>query len=496
VFPDWKRWLEFTRKAAWALLLFSLPITSFPHFPGFMGLSTAVVRPLALYPLILLILLEILPSFLRRDPLPAGAGPLIAFCVAALASTAFSLVTPAFPLAGQTPLSRSLRGYLTLGMGVAFLMAAWRMSVRENSFRFAARWLLAGGFIAMLWGGLQAFRLLMGWPGYEQMNSFQRLISVRDMQLLRVNGLAFEPSWHADYLVVLIIPLLLAALATGEHPFGGERSGRWVTGGLSVLAVVNLLFTYSRGGIVVGFGVTIFLSLLELVRRRNEVKIMRSSEKAGDPHQLGRRERFLRTLIVLLVVALAVVGVSYLLSKNYYFGILVTRLNRIGNLQNYLISIGSGPRLALWQAAWGVFMDNPYLGVGLGQSGFWMWDHLPLWTFNYQSEIMETFAFSSMGYPNPKNVWVRLLAETGILGTTLFLLFVLLVVLLALRAYWQKDRRSRFLGLFGILSMAAIVVEGFSLDSFANPTLWLTSGILLGSLSMPGNAKREARQDD
>jgi len=491
--PDLQRGLSLTRKTLWAILLISLPVTSFPFFPGFMGLSTAIVRPLALYPLLLLLLLEVIPSIVQRKPLPAAAGPILAFCVAAAAATAFSMVTPPFPLAGQTPLSRAIRAFVTLGIGIGFLMTAWRMSTREHGGEFAARWILIGSAAALLWGGLQAIRLNTDWPGYEQMNILHRLVSVRDMHIYRVTGLAYEPSWYADYLVVLVFPLLLAALVTGVHPFGGNRWAPWITGGWLAISLVNLLFTYSRGGIGVFIGLVLLLFLLVIVRRSRKGPSV-SEEEEHLPDGLSRQKSILRWAEISLAVVVGLVVLGVVLVRNDYVRVVFSRLDRIGNLQNYLVSIGSGPRLALWQAAFGVFLDRPFIGVGLGQSGFRMWDELPVWIFNYRSEIMETFASTSMGYPNPKNLWIRLLAETGILGISLFLLFLALVLLLALRAYWQGDRHERFIGLFGILSLAAVVVEGVSLDSFANPTVWMAAGIVLGVLS--GRDEPEERQND
>jgi len=475
--------MERMRKAAWAILLLTLPVTSFPYFPDFMGLSTAVVRPLALYPLIVLTAIEVLPSVLRKERLPAAAAPLAAFCMAAAAATVFSFVDPPFPLAGQTPLSRALRAFVTLGIGIAFLYSAWRMSARRDGGVQAARWILIGSTLSMLWGGLQAVRLSAGWPGYEQMNILHRFFSVRDMHLYRVTGLAYEPSWFADHLVVLTIPLLLASLATSQYLFSKGRRGLLITCSLLALSLANLLFTYSRGGIAVCAGIAILLLVFEGFRRRLTLRQWFRAEDVPNRAQIERRRvTALRWSGALIGGTAVLVGIGYILSRNDYFLVLWSRLGRISNLRNYLVSIGSGPRLALWQAGLGVFMEHPFVGVGLGQSGFWMWDQLPVWVFNYRSEIMETFASATMGYPNPKNLWIKLLAETGLLGIMVFGIFFVLVILLAFHLYLHGDRHQRFIGLFGILSLTAIMIEGFSLDSFANPTMWISAGMLLGAI--------------
>lgn len=480
------RLLNVLQRVAWAVFLVSLPVTSFPFFPDFLGLGNAVVRPLALYPLMVLMVVEVLPYLLKRGKIPALAFPLIAFCLVAAASTMWSFVTPAFPVAGQSPFSRSVRAYMTLAIGLAFLLAAWRVSASRLGPVFTARWILVGSAISLLWGCVQAIRLNVGWPGYEQMNILHRLISVRDMHLYRVNGLAYEPSWHADHIVVFTIPLLFAACVTGVHPFGRGRRAVWISGAFIAMSIINLVFSYSRGGMAVFLGVLMLLVILESSRRMIG-REKGASDKPGKILGKGlRRIINAKTLAWFAGGLLTLYGLGSALSRNYYFQLVWARLGRISNLQNYLISIGSGPRLSLWQAALGVFLDHPYLGVGLGQSGFWMWDYLPVWSFNYRSEIMVTYVSASMGYPNPKNLWLRLLAETGLLGTSLYLVFVLLLVLLALNWYLRGDRQRRFVGLFGLLSLAAISVEGFSLDSLANPTLWVPMGLIMGALHHSG----------
>src|SRR4030067_222150 len=77
--------LSMLQKIAWVLFLVFLPVTSFPLFPKVMG-GSALVRPLSLFPLILLVLLVTLPHLIRR-PLPRTLLVLIPFILVAEART-------------------------------------------------------------------------------------------------------------------------------------------------------------------------------------------------------------------------------------------------------------------------------------------------------------------------------------------------------------------------------------------------------------------------
>jgi O-antigen ligase len=85
----------------------------------------------------------------------------------------------------------------------------------------------------------------------------------------------------------------------------------------------------------------------------------------------------------------------------------------------------------------------------------------------------------SWTFPNPKNLWIRLLAETGLPGALLFAVFLFIVLAGGLALARRTDRFARFLGAAGVMSWLAILVEGFSLDSFALPTMWIALGLTI-----------------
>ena len=70
--------------------------------------------------------------------------------------------------------------------------------------------------------------------------------------------------------------------------------------------------------------------------------------------------------------------------------------------------------------------ESPITGVGLGASGFYIYDHLPDWAMTTVPEIARQLSPENRLYPNPKNMYVRLLAETGLIGFFIFLHFCFL----------------------------------------------------------------------
>ena len=116
--------LHFLSRFLWAVTLLTLPVTSFRYLP-LMGAGTTV-RPLALYPLALL--LPVLLVRLRRGelqrPWPGALTVLLAFLLAALAATAFGATLAPVELRGVDFFDRALRAGITLIIGLSFFVAA------------------------------------------------------------------------------------------------------------------------------------------------------------------------------------------------------------------------------------------------------------------------------------------------------------------------------------------------------------------------------------
>jgi hypothetical protein len=93
--------------------------------------------------------------------------------------------------------------------------------------------------------------------------------------------------------------------------------------------------------------------------------------------------------------------------------------------------------------------------------------------------------------PNVKSIWVRLLAETGIAGFSLFAtwLYVLWLANRLLRR--QQSSLLRAIGWMGALAVVAFLVEGFSVDSLALPYIWVSLGLVTAAGSL---ARRQAEE--
>jgi O-antigen ligase len=128
------------------------------------------------------------------------------------------------------------------------------------------------------------------------------------------------------------------------------------------------------------------------------------------------------------------------------------------------------------------------MGVGVGNAGFLFEEGVP--TFGRRlPEIRRVLSPENASFPNPKSLWVRLLAETGFVGTAAFLSWVVLMLGGAYAMARGFSGEMKFVGVAGLLCCLAWMLEGFSLDTFALPQTWLVLGLVT---AMQWNSRRQS----
>ena len=239
-----------------------------------------------------------------------------------------------------------------------------------------------------------------------------------------------------------------------------------------------LLATYSRGGLVTALGavgLTFFLVGWDIIRAgwRWFYTGFRSNGRTGSSWLLALS---LRLGLILAILAVLTGAFLFLGQKGY-----MARLwnSQAESLEDFIIENSAGARAAYNWAGLATYDEHPWLGVGLGASGFYMYNNLPDWALTTVPEIARQLDPSNHLYPNPKNMYVRVLAEGGLLSFALFLAFLAGLLGDAL-SFLRKPGLLRFLGIAGLCSWLAIALYNITQDSFATPNIWVNLGILVG----------------
>jgi len=467
------------KRFLWGMSLFLLPVTSFRYLP--LGSGTQV-RPLSLVPLGGLLVVLLLESVEKRRFLLKNsvASLLLAFVLVALMATMVGGWIGVPNLYEYTYASRVVRAWVSLGMGILFFLVPAAMNRNEEDLRFTLKWLYWGLVLHVFGAVMQLTNYYVLETVFEDQPSLADLVDPVQKKIMmaglpvnrRISGMALEPSWLASQIASTYFPWCFAAWLAG---YSWIRRRQLL--GVSAICLLLAALTFSRTGLLViaGAGLLTFL-LTGQEHLRRAWQWFWSPFRTHGMHK--RRQELAQRIALLILMAAAAGGIFLFLGSNHYFAQLWEA--RSTSLTDYFVDIYAGPRLALAQAGWQVFEKYPWSGVGLGAAGFYLHQFLPDWSHFNILETAELLSPDNTVFPNTKNLYIRLLAETGIFGFWIFIAFYFVLIGKSLAWAKSSDSFKRFVGIGGLFGVLAVAALGLSFDSLANPMIWVTPGILLG----------------
>lgn len=469
-----RQWLV---RGGWWLMLVSLPVTSFPLLSRLFGGTS--VAPLSLIFLVFLLLAWYVPLLFKTRAIPRHSLPLMLFMILALISSlaGYFLLTPTFR--EISPWRNLLESLVTLGIGVCFYLVVSTYLDSSKKVGQFLRLINYSGLVMLLYALLQAAIFYILWNYPPVMRTFHAYISSSFLFQRRTTGLAYEPSWFAHLLNLVYLPIWLgmSIKKVSAHKFRVWKFS--LENVLLVLGVAALFLSFSRIGwlafiVTVGFLVFRLMHNLSL-RLVSKIQERYESELRSSIKMLIRSGFWFITLVVMVGILIGA-------------GVIMTKIDpRMAELFNLAVIREKGflewagklifaERIIYWDAGLKVFLTYPILGVGLGRSGYFFQETFA--SFGYKLPEIVHILNRNDFIPNAKNLWVRLLAESGLIGFSVFTSYLYI--------HWKSARMIEkagkgllySVGLFGQLFMVALLVEGFSVDTFGLPFLWVSLGVI------------------
>ncbi len=466
-----------TEGGLWALLVILLPLTSLPLLSRLAG--GTMVAPASALPLILLIVVFLLPWLLRGGGLPRQAVPLLAFVLAALFSSGLSFFID-IPLFRQIDrLNNTVSALATAAIGICFYLLAISWPDSPVMLKKLYFWLNVSGMILIFWSGLQAVVWFSSNAYPEWMWKLQSLVSSSgNLYDRRVTGLAFEPSWLGHQLVLLYLPYWLAATLKRTSAMSFRLLGLSAENLLLAAGAGMLLLALSRSAII-SFGLMIASLLLRLTRQvvsQIQRKILSRQAQRGRPSlSAGLISAVVWAGFVIILVGLLSAVVFAGTRLDARMADLFILLQRRMSFTELAYKLIFGERVVFWNAGLEVFSQHPLFGVGLGNAGYFFPEKIT--TFGWT--VVESYKmYYSSSLPNTLSLWVRLLAETGLVGFGIMASWLVILWKSARYVEDQHDPILRTVGLAGQLALVALLMEGMSVDTLALPYFWLSFGWL------------------
>lgn len=448
--------------ATWAVALLLLPLTT----PAFLPFGHSLVRPPALLLLGLVAVGALLHGPSRSRVLSdTGVRLLLVFAGWAMCVGAWHALHPSPGTAkGMVASGLFLRAGLTLAGGAACYIAARSMLGNPSDLRRWWPYILCGLLLSVLWAFIQ--RLAYTETGQATLGPLvshaSKLLSGSieppiDCSLAdaRPHGLAYEPSWLASQLLLLLMPVGFCWLMLENG-----RLRAW--GGL---AIYGVFVGVSLGSSRLGYAIAL------------------TSGCAGVLWGFLAHSR--RSAVTAAHMCLCLILGAVLAWRSTYFKAALCAEQAPfdvpssspawpGTDAQFAWAVRSNfiPRMAAAHAAATMASASPITGVGLGAYPIRFPECAPAYAL-YSSEVRGWAdpdpAVGRM--PNAKNMLLRIAAETGLIGLALWLAFI--------AWHWSRGWSDPAWRLLAILAAIALLADWISLDSFALPQAWLLLAIVV-----------------
>lgn len=413
-----------------------------------------------------LLLLAVILPFAALQPLPLGGLPidaadlvliwvLIAWLARSVARRRLNVPHPPllWPLlALLAALSLSLVNAQSYGDGLPELLKwiqvlALYLAVVALLPRQRAGWLLGAMLVAAAGQALLGIYQFLTQTGPEPFIVLGRF--------MRAYGAFRQPNPYAGYLGLiapLAISLTLWAWTSGLHDDRPASLGlRLVLLAAAGLISLGLLLSWSRGAWLAFVVATVVVALAHTRRAAPAVAI----------------------LLAGVTVSLLALGIADLLPASLvarladlpeYFGLIDLSRTEVTDANFAVIE-----RLAHWQAAFGMWTDHPWLGVGVGNYAVaYAAYNLPRW-------------YEPLGHAH--NVYLNFAAEAGLLGLLAYLWLWIASLWQALRTSATGNRLIAAVGAGVLGALAAATVHNL-FDNLWVQHITLNLALLLGLLAV------------
>ncbi len=488
--------LERFCEVIWAIALICLPLTSFPLFSS---LSGGLVAPLSILPFIILLLLWAFPLIIRKNELPRETIPLLVFALVAILSCSAAYFIGITGFKSKTVTGQEIRALFTLVVGLTFYLVTTTWVNKPGRLKNTWKYITIGGIISLVWASVQAVYIFRNYNEYPYwVAQIQSWLVVHSPSFSprtgRVSGLTYEASWFAHQMVVFYLPIWIAATFHRTSAFAFRILHISLENILLVLGLLAFFLSSPRIGLVSLLFMIVYLFMrLNLVFHRKIVGRISNSKFILTRTTAEEHKTIIHASASLAIIAgyTLVIGglILFSVQRDWRLTTLVTDPPTVNEIigaltldQNTLIDLSRRfiflERMVYWMNGWNVFNQYPWFGVGLGNAGFFFPQLAP--SMGWDSTEIRNVLFNLTQLPNVKSYWFRLLAETGLVGFSMFIAWFYTLYQSSRFSQHHPDSAMKTFALAGQLALLAFLGEGLSIDSFAMPYIWVMAGLIAG----------------
>lgn len=353
-----------------------------------------------------------------------------------------------------TGFNRFIRQYISLLFStIIFFILYWNvireMSSKEILYKFRKTLLyclLFASFYGFLQLAIFKFGINIFYPILKAFNYFPFL---EDKLCLdgRISSVAFEPPFLAVYLIS-IAGWMFSYILTESSKI------KYIP---TSLVLILTYYSGSRTALIV---VTIQLLVFLAYILNRKQKIIGAS--------------FLVTIIFILSVS------SAIFSENNALRDISKKIESLDFKSNLKKSISNQSRFGMQYATLKVFADHPVVGVGFGQQAYYSRYYYPGWAKADNWEFKYLYMNSKeLSFPPGYNLYTRLLAETGIIGITIFILLIYVTIKQSKNLSRSEESEKKIFGLILLVTFVGIYINWLQIDTFRVYIYWVSLCVLM-----------------
>uniref|UniRef100_UPI00404BA394 O-antigen ligase family protein n=1 Tax=Flavobacterium sp. TaxID=239 RepID=UPI00404BA394 len=353
-----------------------------------------------------------------------------------------------------TGLNRFIRQFISLLFSAIFFqLFFWNilvnMTVKQILFKIRKVFFISLLF-ATIYGLIElfvnVFKISFLLPVYQLFNYFPFL--QEDFHTLgRISSIAFEPPFLAVFLIS-ISGWMFSYMLTNNN------------GMKYIPTIMVLILTYYSGS-----RTALIVILIQLIFFLNI-------------YLTPIRKKLVLSSVILLVFCGSVFAV---LSKdNRVIKDIAKKIESLDFVGNLTKNVSNQSRFGIQYSSIQVFKSNPIIGVGFGQQSFTGRYLYPAWAVKNNWEFKYIYQNNNeKSFPPGYNLYTRLLAETGIIGISIFLFLMITTFKHTRSLMRESDFNLRIIGIILFITLIGIYINWLQIDTFRVYIFWLSLCILM-----------------
>ncbi len=269
-----------------------------------------------------------------------------------------------------------------------------------------------------------------------------------DHQFKRISSICLEPPFLAIYLITLS-GWMFSYIITHKN------SARFIPG---LLVLILTILSGSRTALlVVFFQILVFVFVAYRFKRKTKIV-------------------FQNIAFILLFISIISVAFNYKSVTNT----INNKLNSVSFIKNIENNVSNKSRFGIQYASLLVFKENPVFGVGFGQQAYHAKDKYPKWATQKNYEFKEYYLNENEpSFPPGFNMYIRLLAEVGIIGFLFFILFLGTILYQSYVLTKHVNKEKKVIAIILLISFVGYTINWLQFDSFRLFGFWICLAVLV-----------------